>query len=34
MDTSWGAGEGEGEGGMNGESSLETYMLSYVKLIA
>ena len=34
MDTSWGAVGGEGEGGMNGESSLETYMLSYVKLIA
>jgi len=25
---------GEGEGGMNGESSMETYTLPYVKLIA
>ena len=26
--------EGEGEGGMNGESSLETFTLSYVKQIS
>ena len=30
----WTWGWGEGVGGMNGESSMETYTLSYKKLIA